>query len=209
MDPWLTKVPAVVEAWYPGLEHGHAIADVLWGDTNPSGKLPITFPAKYADSPAHPSRQKADRKKKTEFKEGIFVGYRWFDGKKIEPLFPFGYGLSYTAFGYKNLTVEKVGDAVRVSLDVSNDGPREGAEVAQIYVAPPKGSVPRPPRELKEFVRLSLNPGETKHVEVNLPPRAFSYWDEKSGGWLINPGQYQIEAGSSSRDIRLTGTVNQ
>jgi len=208
MDPWIAKVPSVVEAWYPGLEHGHAVADVLLGDCNPSGKLPITFPAKYTDSPAHPSRQKADRKTKTEFDEGIFVGYRWFDGKRIEPLFPFGHGLGYTTFDYKNLAAEKDGDNVRVSLDVTNTGPCAGAEVAQIYVAPPKGTVPRPPRELKEFARVPLKPGESRHVGMTLDRRAFSHWDEKSGGWVVEPGEYTIEAGSSSRDIRLSTKVD-
>lgn len=207
MDPWLPHIPAVLEAWYPGQEHGHAVADVLWGDYNPGGKLPITFPAHYVDSPAHPSRQKEDRQITTKFNEGVFVGYRWFDDQKIEPLFPFGFGLSYTSFDYKNLRVEKVGEQVRVSMDLTNIGSRDGAEVVQFYVTPPKSDVLRPPQELKGFARVFLKPGETRRVDVVLDSRVFAYWDEKVGKWTISPGSYGVEAGSSSRDIRLTSSI--
>ena len=208
MDPWLKKIPAVLEAWYPGLEHGHAIADVLWGDYNPSGKLPITFPARYADSPAYPSRQKENRTKIARFNEGVFVGYRWFDEHKIQPLFPFGHGLSYTTFDYKNLVAENDRDMVRVSVDVKNTGLREGTEIAQFYVSPPNGGVPRPPQELKGIARVSLKPGESRCIAVTMNRRAFAYWDEKAADWVVQPGEYKIVAGSSSGDIRLVTSIS-
>ena len=208
MDPWLKDAPAVLEAWYPGLEHGHAVADLLFGDYNPSGKLPMTFPRRYEDSPAHPSRQSEPRTEKTLFHEGVLVGYRWFDAKAIEPLFPFGHGLSYTTFAYNKLAAEKRGDSLLVSCEISNSGTRAGAEVAQLYVGDPDCSVVRPPRELKAFRKVWLNPGESRRLEMELDARAFSFWDEKTHGWKLEPGTFVLELGSSSRDIRQKITVS-
>ena len=207
MDPWLAKTPAVLETWYPGCEHGHAVADVLWGDFNPCGKLPITFPAQYVDSPAHPSRQTESRAEITRFNEGIFVGYRWFDHRNITPLFPFGHGLSYTSFAYRNLTAESRDGNGVVSLEIANTGSRAGTEVVQIYVCPPKGGVERPVRELKGFARVTLQPGETQRVSVELDRAAFAYWDTHQNGWKVQPGVYGIEAGTSAGRILQKTTL--
>ena len=135
------------------------------------------------------------------------MGYRWFDEKKIEPRFPFGHGLSYTTFAYSGLKVEKSGDTIRVVCTVKNTGAREGAEVVQVYVAPPKSSVPRPPRELKGFAKVRLQAGESREVRIALRPSALAYYDEKSGKWTAEPGEYGILVGASSRDIRLQAKI--
>ncbi|HEY0083390.1 MAG TPA: glycoside hydrolase family 3 C-terminal domain-containing protein, partial [Pyrinomonadaceae bacterium] len=166
MGSWLARVPAVVQAWYPGMEGGHALARVLFGDVNPSGKLPCTFPKSLSDSPAHALGAYPGTDGTVRYAEGLFVGYRWFDAKRIEPLFPFGHGLSYTRFGYSNLRLvenESGRDpGVAVEFELTNTGAREGAEVAQIYVRDVESSLPRPPRELKAFHKVSLKPGEKR-----------------------------------------------
>ena len=211
MGAFIDHVPSVVLPWYAGQENGNAVAAVLTGAVNPSGHLPITFPAKLADSPAAVERQKEDRNVKCIHAEGIFVGYRWFDQEKIAPLFPFGHGLSYTTFGYSNLRFDKAsfkaGEPVKVSVDVENTGKREGVEVVQIYVRDEKCSVPRPLRELKAFQRVALKPGEKKTVVLALDPSAFVFWNTASHRWELEPGDFKVEAAASSRDIRLDGTV--
>jgi beta-glucosidase len=207
--PWIAKAPAVLQAWYAGMEGGSALADILFGDTNPSGKLPFTFPAKLADSPAHAlGEYQAGH---VEYKEGLLVGYRWFDTKKIEPLFPFGHGLSYTAFEYGDLKIEnaqaKDGAVARVTLDLKNSGKREGAEVVQIYVQGPADSkIARPAKELRAFQKVFLRPGEHRTVRLALRARDFSYYDVAGKTWRIEPGTYNVLAGSSSRDMRLNST---
>jgi beta-glucosidase len=212
--PWVGSAPAIVEAWFPGEEDGNAVAAVLFGDVNPSGKLPVTFPKQVADLPANTPDQYPGVDKVVHYSEGVFVGYRHFDAKKIEPLFPFGYGLSYTTFAYSKLNVGPASipssgqKTVTVGFDVSNTGRVAGAEVAQVYVGMPSTpDVPQPPRQLKGFERVKLSPGRKAHVRVVLDARAFSYWDVKSHAWKILPGVYKIEVGSSSRDIRLQGQV--
>lgn len=203
MDPWLTKTPAVLQAWYPGMEGGNAIASILFGDVNPSGKLPCSFPKKLADSPAHALNAFPGVDGTETYKEGLLVGYRWFDTKAIEPLFSFGYGLSYTTFGYSNV-VEKNG---HVFVDVKNTGARDGAEVVQLYVEPVKPSVERPVRELKGFAKAILKAGETKTVEIALDPHAFAFYDPSKKAWVAEAGEYRLHVGASSRDIRGTVTV--
>jgi len=214
--PWVDSVPAVVEAWYPGEEDGHAVAAVLFGDVNPSGKLPITFPKNLADLPANTPEQYPGVDGTVHYTEGIFVGYRHYDEKGIEPLFPFGSGLSYTTFEYKNLAISPenvsfAGNAaptVSVEFDVTNTGKVAGAEVAELYVGlPSTHSVPEPPQQLKGFDKVNLKPGETRHVRLALDARAFSYWDVKTHAWTVMPGTAKIMVGASSRDIRLDGTV--
>ena len=214
--PWVDSVPAVVEAWYPGEEDGHAVAAVLFGDVNPSGKLPITFPKNLADLPANTPEQYPGVDGTVHYTEGIFVGYRHYDEKGIEPLFPFGFGLSYTTFEYKNLAISPenvsfAGNAaptVSVEFDVTNTGKVAGAEVAELYVGlPSTHSVPEPPQQLKGFDKVNLKPGETRHVRLALDARAFSYWDVKTHAWTVMPGTAKIMVGASSRDIRLDGTV--
>jgi beta-glucosidase len=204
--PWVDSIPAIVQMWYAGMEGGNAIADVLLGDVNPSGKLPMTFPKRLADSPGHAlDDYEADV---CHYKEGIFVGYRWFDAKNIEPLFPFGHGLSYTTFAQSDLAVETTADGASVSLTVANTGPRAGAEVMQIYVGQPECSVERPVRELKGFVKVALEPGESRRVEIALDRRAFSYWSEEANAWTVEPGEFVIEAGTSSRNLPLRRAID-
>lgn len=210
--PWVDHVPAILEAWYPGEEDGNAVADILFGDVNPSGKLPVTFPAQAADQPAQVSEAQ-----EVEYKEGIFVGYRYYDAKRVKPLFPFGHGLSYTTFKYDNLAVTPATVAftdpaqmVGVDFDVTNTGAVAGDEVAQVYVGKPAlpGGLEEPPDWLKGFQKVKLTPSQKGHVHIDLDSRAFSYWDVASHNWKIAPGTYKILAGSSSRDIRLQGQLN-
>ena len=209
MDAWLAKVPALLYAWYPGLEGGNALAHVLFGDVNPSGKLPCTFPKRLADSPAHALDAYPGTNGKVVYKEGLLVGYRWFDTKKIEPLFPFGYGLSYTTFKYSNLNLvpgsEKPGLPVTVEFELANTGSRAGAEVAQVYVQEASPGVPRPLKELKGFKKVSLQPGEKQKVSVVLDRNAFAHYDPDKKAWVADKGAYKILVGSSSRDLLLDG----
>ncbi|MGH9445441.1 MAG: beta-glucosidase [Terriglobia bacterium] len=214
--PWVERVPAILEAWYPGEEDGNAVAAVLFGDVNPSGKLPVTFPKRLADLPASTPEQYPGVNGVVTYSEGIFVGYRHYDAKRIEPLFPFGYGLSYTTFAYMRLSISPkriapttdAGASVAVDFDVTNTGKRAGAEVAELYAGfPSTPNVPEPPKQLKGFERLQLQPGETGHVRIVLNSRAFSYWDTRTHHWAVMRGTYRILAGSSSRDIRLDGRI--
>jgi beta-glucosidase len=182
---------------------------VLFGDVNPSGKLPCTFPKRLGDSPAHALGAYPGRNGKEVYAEGLLVGYRWFDTKKVEPLFPFGYGLSYTKFEYSNLKLVDgtgaSGPALAVQFDVANTGAREGAEVAEVYVRDAEASLPRPDKELKGFQKVLLKPGEKRTVTVPLDRRAFAYYDPQKGGWVAEAGDFSILVGASSRDIRLDG----
>ncbi|MDD5351346.1 MAG: glycoside hydrolase family 3 C-terminal domain-containing protein, partial [Chthoniobacteraceae bacterium] len=199
--PWVDRVPAIVQMGYGGMEGGNAIAEILFGDVNPSGKLTMTFPKALRDAPSHALNDYAADV--CDYKEGIFVGYRWYDAKGIEPLFPFGHGLSYTTFRLSEMRLEKTGDGgACVRLNVSNTGRRSGAEVVQIYLGQPECSVPRPVRELKGFMKVALQPGETRSVEVELSREAFAFWSPANGGWTVEPGEFVVEAGVSSRDIR-------
>jgi beta-glucosidase len=206
---WLAPVPAVVEAWYGGSEAGNALARVLFGDVNPSGKLPCTFPQKLADSPAHALGAYPGRDGVVRYEEGLLVGYRWFDTKQIEPLFPFGHGLSYTRFAYSALKIVPgtggEGSVATVEFEIANTGAREGAEVAQVYVHDVAASVPRPVQELKAFRKVSLQPGEKQTVSIPLGREAFAFYDAARRGWVAEAGEFTIHVGSSSRDVRLTG----
>ncbi|MEU4243924.1 glycoside hydrolase family 3 C-terminal domain-containing protein [Actinoplanes sp. NPDC026619] len=203
--PWAGSVRGIIESWYPGQEYGNALASLLFGDVNPSGKLPVTFPASLADVPAHTTAQWPGQNNAVQYSEGVDVGYRWYDRQNIAPAFPFGFGLSYTSFGYANLTVgaPDTGGIVTLSFDVTNTGTRTGAEVAQVYVGQPQ-STGEPPKNLRGFTKVSLTPGQTQRVTVTLDARSFQYWN---GGWSTAAGSHQIMVGASSRDIRLTGTV--
>ena len=203
--PWVGEAPAIVHMWYGGMEGGNALADVLLGAVNPSGKLPMTFPKSLKDSPAHALGDYAADV--CRYEEGVFVGYRWFDAKGIEPLFPFGYGLSYTTFALANMQLVKENAGVLVALDLTNTGGQAGAEVTQIYVGQPKCSVARPVRELKGFAKVKLEPGETQRVELFLPREAFAFWSAQDNAWTVEPGEFVIEAGVSSRDLRCRETL--
>lgn len=207
MDPWLDSVPAVVDAWYPGQAGGDAIANVLFGKINPSGKLPFTFPKKLEDNPSYSNYPGADGV--VHYAEGIFVGYRYYDTKNVEPLFPFGHGLSYTTFKYSDLRIDgKIdnGLKINVSLNLENTGSRAGAEVVQLYVRDVESSAVRPMKELKAFRKVSLNPGEKQNVAFTLGERDLAFYDPARSRWVAEPGEFEILIGSGSRDIRLRGT---
>ena len=206
MRRWIGQVPAVLEAWYPGMEGGNAIANLLFGDVNPSGKLPMTFPMKLEDNPSYGNYPGADGI--VRYIEGIFVGYRYYDTKNVEPLFPFGHGLSYTTFEYGDLKIDgKIdnGLKINVSLKITNTGKREGAEVAQLYVRDIESSLVRPVKELKAFKKVSLKPGEKQDITFTLGERDLAFYDPGRGRWIAEPGEFEILVGSGSRDIRLTG----
>jgi beta-glucosidase len=208
MLKWLDRVPAVVQAWYGGQEGGNAIADVLFGDVNPSGKLPVSFPKDMKDNPAYGNYPGENLH--TKYAEGVYVGYRHYDRKGVEPLFPFGYGLSYTKFEYTNLTIAPKavtpGASVEVTLKVRNTGTVAGAEVVQLYLHDAESSLDRPVRELKGFHKTALKPGESQMVSFTLDRGALSFYSPPKRGWLAEPGVFEVQVGSSSRDIRLKGT---
>lgn len=204
MRKWADKVPAIVEAWYPGMEGGNAIAKVLAGDVNPSGKLTVTMPKRLEDTPAYPNYP-GQAGGKVYYREGIFVGYRHYDKNNVEPMYPFGHGLSYTTFEYSGMAVGKAATkdgVVKVSVNVKNTGAREGKEVVQLYVSDKECSVPRPVRELKRFKKINLKPGEQQTVSFELDKRALSYYDPPKHAWVAEPGEFAFLVGSSSRDIR-------
>jgi beta-glucosidase len=207
--PWLEKTSAVMQTWYGGSEAGSALASVLFGDVSPSGKLPCTYPKSLADEPAHQggARTYPGENGTVHYDEGLFVGYRWFDAKNVEPLFPFGFGLSYTTFTYGNLKVNGDGTAAAtVECEITNSGGREGAEVVEVYIQPKHSSVLRPAKELKGFAKIDIRPGETKKVSVPLNGRSFAFFAPEKMGWVAEAGDYGIQVGASSRDIRLEGS---
>jgi beta-glucosidase len=207
MTPWVDSVPVVLQTWYPGQEGGTALAEILFGDVNPSGRLPVTFERQEKDNPVHDSYYSSDSSKQVVYKEGVFVGYRGYEHNGAKPLFPFGYGLSYTTFAYRNLSVVRAGNNVAVSFDITNTGKREGDEVAQVYVGDKHAKVPRPARELKGFAKIHLRPGETRHITVKLDRRAFSYYDINSKQWHMDPGEFDILVGQSVEEIKLRGKL--
>ena len=207
LTPWRDKVAALVEAWYPGQQGGPAIARVLFGDTDPGGRLPVTFPQSEADEPTAGDLEKYPGTGETvAYKEGVLVGYRWWDANNLTPAFAFGQGLSYTTFAFRHLRVASdVGGTLplSVSLDVTNTGKRTGVAVPQLYAGLPQPApgVIQPPRQLRGMQKLELKPGETRRVRFTLDQRALSYWDVNSDGWQVAPGCYALMTGSSSRDI--------
>lgn len=208
MSKWIAQVPALVDMWYGGQEGGNAIADVLFGQANPSGRLPVSFVKEWKDSPAH--GHYPGENLHVDYAEGIYVGYRYFDKKKIEPLFPFGYGLSYTKFDYSGMQISSEGLAsgkpVEVSIQVRNTGSRPGAEVAQLYLHyAGHSNTDRPVQELKGFQRVELAAGESKTVHFSVEPNALAYYDTAKKSWVTDPGEYDVLVGASSRDIRAKG----
>ncbi len=209
MAGWIEQTPALIHTWYPGEEGGTALAEILFGQYSPSGKLPASFERRWEDNATFKSYYDPNRTGRVAYSEGVFLGYRHFDRQpKVKPLFPFGYGLSYTTFQYGNLRVAPAsgGDAVAaVSFDVKNTGGREGAEIAQLYVGDKHSHIPRPVKELKGFAKVNLKPGESKTVRLTLDRRAFSYFDPKQHQWKAEPGDFSILVGSSSAKIELEG----
>ena len=207
MSPFLENAAAVLHAWYPGEEGGTAVAEILTGAVNPSGKLPASFERRWEDSPVHDSYYDVNNSRHVRYSEGIFVGYRHYDRSPVKPLFPFGFGLSYTTFTYSGLKLVAEGDHAVVRFTLTNTGTRAGAEVAQVYVGERHPKVPRPVKELKGFARVALQPGESREVTVELDRRAFSYYDESSADWKLQPGRFDISVGGSSQAIALHGTL--
>ena len=216
--PWVNEVPAIVQGWFLGSEAGTALASVLVGDANPSGKLPFTFPAKLEDVGAHKLGEYPGNKEELAqskhrgdtineiYREDIFVGYRWADKEKIKPLFPFGHGLSYTTFAYGKPSADKktmtADDTISFTVNVKNTGTREGQEVVQLYISDKKSSLPRPVKELKGFQKVKLAPGEEKAVTLTIDKKALSFFDDAKHEWVAEPGKFEVVIGSSSRDIK-------
>jgi beta-glucosidase len=209
MSGWLSEVAGLLHTWYPGQEGGTAIAEILFGDVNPSGKLPASFEKRWEDNATFNSYYAKD--KKLPYTEGVFVGYRHFDAKNIEPLYPFGFGLSYTTFEYRNLKVTPSSNAtnprVTVEFEIVNTGIRAGAEVAQVYVGEVTPGLPRPVKELRGFEKVSLQPGELAKVSMTLDKQAFAYFDVGNKRWNVKPGSFLVSVGSSSRLIRFSQQV--
>lgn len=216
--PWVNEVPAIVQGWFLGSESGNALAEVLVGDVNPSGKLPMTFGVKLTDYAPHALGEYPGNKQQLEastnnndtidvtYNEGIFVGYRWFDKEKIKPLFPFGHGLSYTTFEYGKATADKnemtVDDNISFTIPVKNTGNREGAEIVQLYVRDVKSSLPRPVKELKAFEKVYLKPGEEKNVTLTIDKSALSYFDADKHEWIVENGDFEAVIGASATDTK-------
>ena len=209
--PWISEVPAVIQAWYLGTEAGNAIASVLVGDVNPSGKLPFTFPEKLEDVGAHqlgdyPGRQREDGIFDEKYNESIFVGYRWTDKQKIRPLFPFGHGLSYTTFAYRKATVNKkvmkIDEQIVITVPITNTGKRIGSEIVQLYISDLKSSLPRPVKELKGFSKIQLAPGETQEVTFLIDKQALSFFNDSRHEWVAEPGKFEAQIAASATDIK-------
>jgi beta-glucosidase len=207
MTKWIGNVPALIHAWYPGQEGGTALAQILFGEVSPSGKLPASFERRREDSAAFASYYPKSGNKRVKYEEGVFVGYRHFDRSEVKLLFPFGFGLSYTRFQYSDLQVipasSDLNAPVIVSFNIKNVGQREGAEIAELYVGDSHSSVPRPVKELKGFAKVDVRPGESKRVQLQLDRRAFSFYDVRKHAWSAEPGEFAILVGSSSAKIEL------
>lgn len=209
MRKWKDKAKGIIQAWYPGMEGGNALASIIFGEISPSGKLPMTFPEKLEDSPAHalstlPNPDNMD----IDHKEGIFIGYRYFDSYDVAPNFPFGHGLSYTSFELSEMTIEQTDKTASVQLTVTNTGQMEGSEVVQLYVKDDESALERPEKELKAFKKIKLAPGASQTITIDLGEEAFQYFDDNKNQWVLEPGSFTIMAGCSSKDIRLEEKIS-
>ncbi len=204
---WIDRVPGLLHAWYPGQEGGKAIAEILAGKIDPSGKLPITIENRFGDCPSAPYYQARSSGRSMRYGEGIFVGYRGIERDGVQPLFPFGFGLSYTTFVYSDLRVVPDSSGWKVAFTLTNTGTRAGAEIAELYIHPIHPSIERPPQELKGFVKETLNPGESHKVEMEVPSEALAYFDPRSHRWNIDQGSYELRIARSSREIALRAAI--
>lgn len=205
MSQWVDNAKGIIQAWYPGMEGGNALAKIIFGQVNPSGKLPVSFPKKLQDSPAIKLGQYPGDGVTVNYLDDIYVGYRYYDTFNVEPQFPFGFGLSYTSFRYSNLQVSTSGKTATVTFNIKNTGKMDGAEVAQLYVKQEKLNLPRPEKELKGFEKVFLKAGEEKKISLTLNEDAFEYFNDVKNEWEMDPGVFDFIVGSSSRDIRLNG----
>jgi len=228
MTAWNNEVRAILYCWYPGQMGNKALAEILAGDVNPSGKLPITIEKKFEDSPGYPYLPENEKVEDgnwdvdanmslpiydINYKEGVFVGYRWYEAKNIEPLYPFGFGLSYTAFEYGKLKLSaeqlNKGETLNVQFELENSGDVAGMEVVQLYIKDEKSTVERPVKELKEFIKVQLEAGEKVLVEFEIDGKDLSFYDEKTAAWVAEPGKFEVLIGSSSKDILLREAFEQ
>ncbi|MGH9587747.1 MAG: glycoside hydrolase family 3 protein [Acidobacteriaceae bacterium] len=209
---WINSVPVFLHDWYPGEEGGKAIAEILFGKRSPEGHLPFSFAKSWEQNPTHdsyyPAPHAPGQTPHVRYTEGLYVGYRYYTSKHIEPLFPFGFGLSYTTFKFSNLTISpdtaSANGPITVSFDVTNTGDRKGADVAQLYLGDPSAKVDRPVKELKGYKKVRLEPGKTEHVMLTLDHRSLAYWDTASNGWKVDPGKFVVYVGDSSENTPLT-----
>jgi beta-glucosidase len=204
--PWLNQVSSVLETWYPGEEDGAAAAALLFGDVDPSGKLPITFPASLSQLPTTTAAQYPGVNGTAIYSEGLLVGYRWYDAEHLTPLFPFGFGMSYTSFAFSGLHLTPDGSTVKVSYTIANTGSRRGADVAQVYVTDP-AAAGEPPQQLKAYQKTTLAPGQDNVVTLTLPASAFSYWSTSTNAWQVAPGTYTVKVADSSAGYSLSAAV--
>jgi beta-glucosidase len=206
--PWADKVAGILQMWYPGQEGADATAAILLGEASPGGRLPVTFPRRAEDAPTAPAERYPGVNGKGAYSEGIFIGYRWYDKQNIEPLFPFGHGLSYTTFSYSALTVRPAGDGFDVSFTVKNTGTRPGVDVPQVYVGPaPNASAPMAVKKLVGFDRVTLAAGQAEPVTIHVDARGLSYWSVTAHKWIVAPGPRAFMVGASSRSITLKADV--
>ena len=206
--PWSGNAEAILQCWFPGQEFGNSLSDILFGEVNPSGKLPTTFPHKISDTPAYSTYPGKDLQ--MDYEEGLFIGYRWYDKEKIKPLFPFGHGLSYTTFEYSNLRAvppKGTSSVAAFEVDIRNSGNIAGKEIVQGYVSVSNSQIDRPNKELKKFDKVFLEPGETKKVQFELSERDLSFWSIETQTWQVEPAEYIFEVGASANDIRETASV--
>ena len=206
--PWIDNANAILQCWFPGQEFGNSLADILIGKVNPSGKLPTTFPKKLSDTPAYSTYPGKDLQ--MDYEEGLFIGYRWYDRESIEPLFPFGHGLSYTSFEYSNLrAIPPKGDSsvAAFEVDITNTGDVAGKEVLQGYITVNKSQIERPQKELKKFEKISLESGETKKVKFELSEKDLSFWSTENNAWQVEPAEYLFSIGASATDIKDSVSV--
>jgi beta-glucosidase len=226
MSPWNDKVAAILYSWYPGQAGNKALTEIIAGVTNPSGKLPITIERDFKDSPGYPYLPDGEKLyigweldfdmdhpvHDVNYKEGVFTGYRWYEKKNIEPLYSFGHGLSYSTFEYSgfktNAESYKVENDVLVRVDVTNTGMVDGKEIVQLYVRDPESSLERPLKELKDFQKIHLQPGEKKTVYFTLQERDFAFWDESTSSWKVEPGKFEIMVGASSDKIHQKADIS-
>jgi len=216
MSRWVDRVRGVLHAFYPGQAGGQALAEIIFGAVNPSGKLPATFEKRAEDRGSFSSYFDIDGSGRIELSDGVFSGYRYFDREGVEPRYPFGFGLSYTRFGYSDLRLSSerlsaarllAGERLGVSVRVANTGHRAGAEIVQVYVRDVASSLPRPPKELKGFARLTIEPGQSGEARVELGRGAFEYYDPAHHGWVLEPGEFEILVAASASDVRLRATL--
>jgi beta-glucosidase len=207
MRQWVNETPAILQSWYAGMEGGNALAKILFGEVNPSGKLPMSFPKKLEDNPSYALGEYPGDGKNVHYYDDIYVGYRYYDTYKVEPQFAFGFGLSYTNFEYSNLKVTTNGKNAVATFSIKNTGKVAGAEIAELYVHQEKSLLPRPEKELKGFEKVMLAPGEEKTVTINLDENAFQYFNDVENNWVMEPGIFDIMIGSSSKSIKLSEKV--